>query len=277
MQAAHQSLKAEWRRLGKEVLNLLDDREWMPGLNDSSTWSGWLDAQWQTYWSAVPIGDENQELKDTGIFRDKEDWVEAQNKAYDLKGDRQLFLDKELAFLKATFGYKKPGVNIGSWWAYIFDRTRFTLTAAKNARNWQIPTAFGCRSTVSGLGSAVYPENFSDRNDWVSEADIDKLWDKQVGLFDGIEKLNATEVLKRGLPRILSSAVFPDKAAQWREASYYPDLSSGVAGWLRQSPTAITYYQDATAEISDRFRWTMRSTSQITLGYSFSQGISQFA
>lgn len=272
MQTAQQSLKAEWRRLGREVLTLLQqERHWMPGLQETDTaWNGWLDAHWQTYWTAVAIGKEGEVLKDTGILKntdsDRDDWVKTQNDTYSLEGDTRLFLEKELAFLRATFGPKKPGVNIGSWWPYIFDQTRFALTAIKNARTWQLPTAFGPRSTISGMGPVVHPDNHAGQQDWLTEGHTANLWENHAGLFDGIEELNATEVVKRGLHRILKK-VLPHFPEQWRAASYSPDLTSGVAGWLRQqeekanqgdqsAQARIDHFLAACEDISRSFPWT---------------------
>ncbi|MGQ9870261.1 type III-B CRISPR-associated protein Cas10/Cmr2 [Leptodesmis sp.] len=272
MQTANQSLKAEWRRLGREVLNLLQsERHWMPGLQETdSAWNGWLDAHWQTYWAAVAIGKEDNELKDTGILRNRESdcdpWVDAQNTAYNLTEEKRLFQKEELDFLRATFTPKKPGVNIGSWWPYVFDQTRFALSSVKNTRTWQLPTAFGPRSTISGIGPVVHPDNHADQRDWLTEGHTANLWDNHAGLFDGIEELNATEVVKRGLHRILK-VLLPHFPEQWREASHSPDLTSGVAGWLRQqeekakqgdqeAQERIDYFLDACHDLSCSFPWT---------------------
>ncbi|WP_448573156.1 type III-B CRISPR-associated protein Cas10/Cmr2 [Trichothermofontia sp.] len=269
MQTAKQSLKAEWRRLGREVLNLLHN--WMPDLRETdSAWNGWLDAHWQTYWAAVAIGKEGEDLKDTGILRnqecDRDPWVDAQNTAYNLTEEKRLFLKEELDFLRGTFAPKKPGVNIGSWWPYVFDQTRFALSSVKNTRTWQLPTAFGPRSTISGIGPVVHPDNHAGQQDWLTEGHTANLWDNHAGLFDGIEELNATEVVKRGLHRILK-VLLPHFPEQWREASYSPDLTSGVAGWLRQQEAKakqgdqkaqerIDYFLDACDDLSRSFPWT---------------------
>ncbi|KKI99661.1 type III-B CRISPR-associated protein Cas10/Cmr2 [Prochlorothrix hollandica] len=274
MQTAEQSLKAEWRRLGQEVLDLLQSqRRWMPGLHETDqAWAGWLESQWQTYWSAVPIGKEGETLKDTAILKDQgatsdsDDWVKAQNVTYNLSKEKRLFLEKELQFLRATFGPKKPGVNVGSWWPYVFDKTRQALAAMKNARTWQLPTAFGPRSTISGLGPVVHPDNYSDYRDWLTEGDTASLWKNHVGVFDGIEELNATEVVKRCLHLILSKAILPNVPERWREESYTPDLTAGVAGWLRQqeqkaamgdfsAQALIDHFLYACLDVSDSFPW----------------------
>lgn len=107
------------------------------------------------------------------------------------------------------------------------------LSTAKNARDWQIPTAFGPRSIVSGLGPVVHPGK-----DWVIEGETKKYWSKQAGLFDGREQLNATETVKRGLEKILPKLLnlkaneSDDKLVEAIAASY-PDLTAGVAGYLK--------------------------------------------
>lgn len=262
MQTARQSLKNEWKRLGKETLTFLQAQQWMPGLNEnSSTWSSWLEAQWQIYWSSIPIGANQSSPVTLKSSQADQAWIDIQNTAYNLPEQKKLFATKELAFLQATSISTNTSVNIGSWWSFIFDRTRFALAATKNARSWQIPTAFGPRSTISGLGPAVHPDNHANLQDWVTEGDTASLWEQQVGLFDGIEELNATEVVKRVLPRILSQSILPHLQTKWREVTSYPDLSSGVAGWLKQMSAAgnneiVNYYLDACKDISDRFTWT---------------------
>jgi CRISPR-associated protein Cmr2 len=85
-----------------------------------------------------------------------------------------------------------------------------------------------------------------------------KFWtqEKNRGLFDEIEELNATEVVKRVLHKIL-----PDILDIKDLSLTYPDLSSGVAGWLKQRETegdkaAMELYQNACVEISQHFNWT---------------------
>ncbi len=207
MQTAHQTLLEEWRYLGNLVFKELQtDRGWMPDLKlDSKTWTGWLNSQWQSYWTALPIGVEGENLKNAAIPSDRLDefqpWQHAQNHAYNLLREKeQVFQPAELDFLRAAYQHhwetqgQEFSVNVGSWWPYIFDQTRFALTAVKNARTWQIPTAFGPRSTVSGIGPVVHPGD-----DWITERETKKLWQQQAGLFDGREQLNATETVKRGL------------------------------------------------------------------------------
>jgi len=299
MQQAKQTLLQEWKALGHQVLKDLQTQEkWMLNLN-LHTWDDWLKAQWQIYWTALPIGDikttldhsPRQQKKDKKVrgYQNKyEKWQEDQNKFARPKD--HLFSPSELEFLKAIYESalkedwrerhstatqsknRQPKVNVGSWWGSIFDQTRFSLNAIKNARTWEIPTAFGPRSTVSGVGPVVH-----SGGDWITEGETAKLWENQAGLFDGIEELNAVEVVKRGLYRILTDVLFPKPSANREQALspqqrirldlFYPDLSSGVAGWLRTMETedkqkTIDEYHDICARLQQRFPWTNNAAKQ---------------
>ncbi len=262
MQTARQTLLETWSGLSEDVLeNLQKDRHWMrPLATENNTWKGWLNSQWQTYWSAVPIGVEGEELKNAAIPEDRhgvfEPWVNLQNQAYNLTNKEQkLFLKAELDFLREAYQKRleKQGrrfsVNIGSWWPYIFDQTRLTLATVKNARNWKIPTAFGPRSTLSGIGPVVHPGR-----DWITEGETQNYWKRDAGLFDGIEQLNATETVKRGLEKILSKRLVGIDA----NFASYPDLTAGVAGYLKvhqESPKVWEHFQQACEEISGCGDW----------------------
>jgi len=289
MQQAKQTLLEEWMKLGKQVLtDLQKDKEiWMRGLNPR-TWDDWLKSQWQVYWTALPIGDNETNLhqsprQDTQY----KEWQKKQNEFARPQDD--LFVEPEAEFLRTLYDEslreywqqgrqsprQLPNLNVGSWWASIFDQTRFALNAVKNARTWEIPTAFGPRSTISGLGPVVHPGQ--PGNDWITEGDTANFWANQAGMFDGIEELNASEVLKRGLHRILTEVLFP-KPSENREKAlnpqqrirldlFYPDLSSGVAGWLRQmesknNQNAIVYYEQVALEIQEHFPWAKTAADQ---------------
>jgi CRISPR-associated protein Cmr2 len=247
MQMAEETLRTEWLKLGSLVFQeLQEQRHWMPGLTeDSKTWKSWLQSQWQTYWSALPIGKEGEALKSAAIPASRElefqSWVDAQNRAYRVGEPQKLFHEGELDFLRQAYEYRletqgrKFSVNVGSWWSHVFDQTRLALTAIKNARTWQLPTAFDVRSTVSGLGSAVHPGS-----DWMSEKEIKKLWQHHAGLFDGNEQLNATETLKRGLHLTIPNLLSLDKS---EVNASYPDQTAGVAGYLKTSDrTHLDYF-----------------------------------
>lgn len=241
MQMAAETLREEWLKVGHLVFEELHAaRRWMPQLSEEhKTWQGWLKSQWQTYWSAMPIGDRGQDLTSNEIYKltEAEDpkWRLAQNTAYRLDDKQALFTQNEFKFLQKAAElrwehYKKHpfNANVGSWWPYIFDQTRWALTAAKSARTWELPTAFGTRSTVSGLGSAVH-----SGDDWIAEGHVAKLWQRHAGLFDGREQLNATETLKRGLHKVLPQLLGALEKVEI-DASY-PDLTAGVAGYLKMA------------------------------------------
>jgi CRISPR-associated protein Cmr2 len=262
MQTAEQTLLETWRDLGKRVFYQLNDKQnkwkWMPDLQpDSRTWHDWIESQWHRYWTAVPIGAETDaqnnkiSLKTTAISEDRykselQPWLDTQNRAYNLTKKNELLQLEELAFIRAAYQQhlEQPdefSINVGSWWPHIFDQTRYALSAVKNARNWKIPTAFGPRSTVSGLGPVVHPGD-----DWVTEGDTKKHWQRHAGLFDGTEQLNATETIKRGLeeilPRLLTDSEDKPTEAELEKAiarisqdiaASYPDLTAGVAGYLK--------------------------------------------
>jgi CRISPR-associated protein Cmr2 len=240
----------------------------MPSLErEDPTWNGWLKAQWQTYWTALPLGKEDLELE-KAITQLDENWIKAQNQACNLplqpptnSNERQpLFLDKEKEFINKVqeITNKDISVNVGSWWPYTFDELRFALSSVKSARTWTIPTAFTMRSTVSGVGSVVTPNSLrlKDNATIVSEAEqhesVTQLYPS--GLFDGKEQLNATETVKRGLHLVLPELLHIDEQ---RIAASYPDLSSGVAGWLRtQSQEVWQNYNRACTDIVQSFSWT---------------------
>jgi CRISPR-associated protein Cmr2 len=273
MQTAEQTILETWRDLGKRVFEELhEERKWMPSLHpDSNTWKGWLEVQWQTYWTAIPIGKEGESINNAAIPEDRQadfqPWLDTQNQAYNLTRETEkLFQPAELNFLRAAYQQplekqgKKFSVNVGSWWPHIFDQTRYALTTVKNARNWQIPTAFGPRSTISGLGPVVHPGA-----DWVTEGDTKKYWQRQAGLFDGTEQLNATETLKRGLEKILPQLLIGGKDQPSEEeiieniAASYPDLTAGVAGYLKVHTDADLnhrrHFHQACQAILDKFDW----------------------
>ena len=240
MQTAQQTLLKEWLTTGDLVLNeLQNERHWMRQLKpDHNSWQGWLKSQWQVYWTALPIG-KGQQFKTAAIPENVDDqlqsWLNEQNQAYNVSEKQKLFQSQELKFLREAYDkrfekqYRKFSVNVGSWWAYIFDATRASLASVKNARNWELPTAFGPRSTISGIGPVVNPGK--DEKDWMTEGDTKKLWGKHdAGFFDGTEQLNATEVLKRGLHKILPDLLGIEEKDI---AASYPDLTSGVAGYLK--------------------------------------------
>jgi len=267
MQLAQQTLREEWRTLSKLVFShLQEQRHWMPSLDPRDpTWEGWLDQQWQHYWAAVPMGAPGQPLKDTGILRskitiDQDPWVGSQNRTYHLAEKQRLFFEKELRFLRASFldaagnhREYKPGANVGSWWAAVVDQTRQVQAACKNPRDWELPVAFGPRSTVSGMGPVVHPTPVEG---WITEGESQRYWRRSAGLFDGREQLNATETVKRGLHKIVP-ALFPGLGEE-AIAAAYPDLTAGIAGYLKvhdRTSKHQRHFEAACQAILEAYPW----------------------
>ncbi|MBD6616404.1 type III-B CRISPR-associated protein Cas10/Cmr2 [Komarekiella sp. 'clone 1'] len=258
MQRAKQILLEEWARIGDFVFDeLKTERYWMPDLTkESKTWKGWLQSQWQFYWTALPIGKEEEPLKNAAIPIEQEveflEWLDAQNQAYNLtKKKQKLFQDDEITFLREAYQHQQFSVNVGSWWASIFDANRHSLAAVKNARNWELPTAFGPRSTISGIGPVVHPGN-----DWITDGETKKYWEQHAGLFDGREQLNATETVKRVLEKVLHKLL--DVQNEDAIAVSYPDLTAGVAGYLKVYEKDINHellFEDACQAIIQKFTW----------------------
>ncbi|WP_227498662.1 type III-B CRISPR-associated protein Cas10/Cmr2 [Synechococcus sp. PCC 7336] len=295
MQTAAQTLKTVWvKDLGGAAYHYLqnDGFQWMPNLQaDNRTWNGWLQHQWQPYWSALPVGSPAQPLAQAASadLVPLEPWLAAQNHACNLKQnghreaistpDKPLFQPAERQLIGVlaetqTHPDEPLGVNVGSWWPYIFDQLRFSLAHTKAARVWSLPTAFGPRSTISGLGPVVYPD---DKATCLSEANTGKFWGtnwevemghakgKRAGLFDGREQLNATETLKRCLHKILASVEGEDLSPK-HLAIAYPDLTSGVAGYLKAYEATgdrYEHFQAVCKAIATKHQWANNVAREI--------------
>ncbi len=272
MQTAKQVLGDEWQRLGKLSFQEIRDHapKWMQGLEmNSNLWESSLDSQWQSYWSAYPVGDLSADLRSSAIYKTdgRDEWTEKQNDFCLLSEKEALFHDVERNFLikagelrRQRQGRHPFNINIGSWWNHIFDRTRMALAAVKNARDWELPTAFGVRSTISGVGSALHamPKE--------SEDSIKQQWKKnQAGMFDGHEMLNASETLKRALHKSLPK-LFPQilENGSDRIDAAYPDLTAGAAGYLRTSTTSDrNHYIQVCQKITNQFEQTKNVISRM--------------
>ena len=312
MQTAKQILKEEWRSLGKKALDFLQSKKhWMPTLNeDSKLWGGWLESQWQIYWSSLPLGkagNEKELNKGQGkIFKKKEtifpssynewekikqefiEWVNEQNQFTknkrfsgnvlnidDLTWNESVFDSISLPSLAELSSYEK--FNVGLWWSSIFTQLRYSLDGVKNNRSWEMPTCYTLRSSISGIGSAVHPHD-----DWLKDSELRgrsqedilaELWEDDAGVFNGVEQLNSTEVLKRVLHHILPDVLQTDNDL----SMYYPDLSSGVSGWLKylekelngndekaakDAKVKIDHYISACNDIQEQFDWAEESADE---------------
>lgn len=298
-QSLQQSVQERWTQIAQQALEFLQNREGrstgqMWKAIDQSLWNTWIKAQWQPYWVALPIGDPNEDLDRRPVTKNDPDgaafrkWCQQQNQL----AQAGLLEPAEAKFVEVIFGlmpeiedpedetevalqtvaaakhqkkaYKQPNVNVGSWWGNLFDATRLTLTAVKNARVWQIPTAFGPRSTISGIGPAVRSPLNSHNQNWATEDDTRTFWEATLGLFNGSEQLNPSETTKRVLPRLLSSdTFFPKVARNWRDSVCQPDLTAGLAGWLKATAEqssdkfdhALQRYQAACQAVITKLDW----------------------
>ena len=261
MQYAKQVLEEEWLKIGDLVFGeLQQQRGWMPELvKEHITWNGWLQTQWQTYWSAMPVGDRTQPLTSSEIHKNTEEfpWRDRQNQTFQVPVGHQLFREKEAAFInqaaslrRERYGRHPFNTNVGSWWPHIFDRTRANVTAVKNARTWKLPTVFDTRSTISGLGSIVHPYPVRHK---VTDSEAKTLWQHHAGLFDGREQLNATEVVKRVLHKVIPKLI-PTLTDTDKIEAIYPDLTAGVAGYLRTHPTHHQNFRLACNAVAEKLR-----------------------
>ncbi|RMF25723.1 MAG: type III-B CRISPR-associated protein Cas10/Cmr2 [Cyanobacteria bacterium J083] len=286
MQTARSTLLEEWQNVSNLVFEELEARHWMRELNSQDpTWKTQLKSQWQTYWIGIPIGKEGVTLTSSELYQEDNNipteeeektaqtWQEQQNQAYDLVGEKALFVEKERVFLQKAgrlrrerYGKHPFSANVGSWWNHVFDQTRLGLAAVKNARTWQLPTAFAPRSTISGIGSVVHPPG--RHKDWISEGETKAFWRRQAGLFDGIEQLNATETVKRGLHLVLPQLL---QLEADKLQITYPDLTAGVAGYLKTSTeTELNYFHRACQAVKQKI---LQENNQITNAITQAWGI----
>jgi CRISPR-associated protein Cmr2 len=265
-------LRETWLELGNKVWEKLPRKT---NVDKERLWDDWLKHQWQTYWTAVPLGNISPNLdgadalthgqgailtadekansikiQQTEVFKKKFlGWVNAQNKFCQLQNLDIIYNEAidslTMAWNSSAFDGKKTcptlaelttyrQFNVGLWWAYIYDQLRHNLASVKNARSWQLPSAFSPRSTISGIGPVLHPQQRDCEGksvDWVAESVTREFWKKERGWFDGIEELNATEILKRGLKRVLPQVLDMEEK---EITSAYPDLTVGVAGLLHQ-------------------------------------------
>jgi CRISPR-associated protein Cmr2 len=158
-------------------------------------WHEQLKHTWEPYWAAVPLGS-----PDLPLIKDKEnqsfdqDWIKVQQEIAHLLID--LPSEAEVNVYDT--------LNVGTWWGSLQQRLRLCLNAVKNTRNWQIPTAPGERSTISGQFSAVHPRlNYTKfaEGAGINASSMRLFWllisKAFPGLFNGTEKLNALELTKR--------------------------------------------------------------------------------
>ncbi|GAA6622358.1 type III-B CRISPR-associated protein Cas10/Cmr2 [Scytonema sp. NUACC26] len=240
-------------------------------------WEAQLNHTWEPYWTAIPLGNPEQALTinkgNNNSFN--KDWINSQTEIAQPLRDLRfnnvpirfwtflvnsdclagiLFLCESLIDLPDEFEKKLyTDLNVGTWWGSIQQRLRHCLTNVKYTRNWQIATAPGERSTISGQFSAVHPRlNYQVRESpegqirdlregsGVKARSMRLFWlvmsKAYLGLFNGSEKLNALELTKRmawvyggvaeslGIPFQLSEELLPAEVAS--ELEEEPETSN---------------------------------------------------
>ncbi len=171
-------------------------------------WEAQINHTWEPYWTAIPLGYPEQQLtiheQANGAF--DQTWKDNQETVAPSRFDQPTPTTAEETFYH--------DLNIGTWWGNVQSRLGNAIQAVKNARSWQIPTAPGERSTISGQFSALHPSlnygikertpgNLVDLREGagLSSGSMQLFWGLMAlvypGLFNGSEKLNALELTKR--------------------------------------------------------------------------------
>ncbi|QIR37247.1 type III-B CRISPR-associated protein Cas10/Cmr2 [Tolypothrix sp. PCC 7910] len=219
-------------------------------------WEAQLDYTWEPYWTAIPLGNPEKPLainKNNGNFDSA--WISSQTEI------ARPIVDLPDEWETKFYTY----FNVGTWWGSIQQRLRICLNDVKYTRNWQISTAPGERSSISGQFSALHPQlNYQvtttltgktrdlRQGSGVAAGSLRLFWfvmsKAYPGLFNGSEKLNALELTKRmawvyggvaeslGIPIVLTEDPLPDEAAAELEAE--PEASSQN---LQQTNQIIDY------------------------------------
>ncbi|WP_218079707.1 type III-B CRISPR-associated protein Cas10/Cmr2 [Anthocerotibacter panamensis] len=211
-------------------------------------WDAQLEGTWEHYWTAVPLGDPNQDLS---INREKENysnWKTYQNEIAQARTELPTPAEER------SFNM----INVGTWWGSLQGRLGQLIQAVKNTRNWELPVAPGERSTISGQYSAAHPrhlynERFREGGGLPAQS-MRLFWRVMAeafpGLFNGSERLNCIELTKRmawvhgGVAESLGVNVTtatgqPDYEALIR----FPNLSSiAAARFAYEHPEKIKEY-----------------------------------
>ncbi|MBD2772612.1 type III-B CRISPR-associated protein Cas10/Cmr2 [Iningainema tapete] len=179
-----------------------DLEKWLSGgcWEWNKLWDAQISNTWESYWTAVPLGNPDEELVTTkkdnqGCFDNI--WKEAQEAIAPSRNAQPTPTKAE------EIAYRT--LNVGTWWGNVQSRLGQLIQSVKNTRTWQIPTAPGERSTLSGQFSAVHPQlHYEGRfteGAGVSAGSMRLFWlvmaEAYPGLFNGSEKLNALELTRR--------------------------------------------------------------------------------
>ena len=215
-------------------------------------WEAQIDNTWETYWTAVPLGhpEEHKSISRKDV-EDKtyDDWKEAQQKVAPHRFTNSFpTLAEEQAY---------DEFNVGTWWGALQARLGQSIQSIKNTRTWQVPTAPGERSSLSGQHTALHPrliyqERFKN-GFGVSAGSLRLFWKVMAevypGLFNGSEKLNAIELTKRmawnkgGVAESLGIPVEKEGVIDYDKLIRFPNLSAiASARFAKENPKKIKKY-----------------------------------
>lgn len=206
-------------------------------------WAAQIENTWQPYFVAVPLGhpEESPICMDT----DREEWIKQQNAI--AQPPIPIPTDAELNTYEQ--------LNVGTWWGSLQARLGQSMQAIKNTRRWQIPTAPGERSSLSGQFSALHPrlhyEGQFKQGRGMPAGSIRLFWQlislTYPGLFDGSERLNALELTKRmawrygGVAKSLGILIQEDD--DYEKLIRFPNMSSlAAAHFASRHPEVVKSY-----------------------------------
>lgn len=201
-------------------------------------WDAQIDHTWENYWTAIPLGNPEQELviakNEDNIFH--LNWIAATEEIAPSHPQYPTPTDAEVQVYQT--------LNVGTWWANVQSRLGKLIQSVKNTRNWNLPASPGERSSLSGQFSAVHPgllyhQQFCE-GAGLSSGTMNLFWQLMSlvypGLFNGSEKLNAIELTKRmawGYGGVAAALGIEETSADgqidYEKLMRFPNLSSIAA------------------------------------------------
>lgn len=226
--------------LSEQEICKRDLKKWQIGHHGScwewnKLWEAQIEKTWETYWTAMPLGNPEQPLTINPTEENYQQWKQAQNAI------APPHLAESLPTTAEENLYEQ--INTGTWWGALQARLGQSIQAVKNTRTWAIPTAPGERSTLSGQFSAVHPQlhyhgQFKNGGG-LSARSMGLFWrlmaEVYPGLFNGSEKLNAIELTKRmawrygGVAESLGINLGQEDDTNYDNLIRFPNLSSIAA------------------------------------------------
>lgn len=226
--------------LSEQEICKRDLKKWQIGHHGScwewnKLWEAQIEKTWETYWTAMPLGNPEQPLTINPTEENYQQWKQAQNAI------APPHLAESLPTTAEQNLYEQ--INAGTWWGALQARLGQSIQAVKNTRTWAIPTAPGERSTLSGQFSAVHPQlhyhgQFKNGGG-LSARSMRLFWrlmaEVYPGLFNGSEKLNAIELTKRmawrygGVAESLGINLGQEDDTNYDNLIRFPNLSSIAA------------------------------------------------